>query len=300
MARARGDLDWEAVRYFLHAARSKSLSGAARSLRVEHTTVGRRLSSLEEALGATLVERSPGGVTLTRLGRRVYRLAQHMAGAARSIAELAGAESTNVRLVVPTGFTALLTPHLEALSRAKPQLALEIVSGARRVDLRKGEADLAIRVGPIEDETLVARKLGEVGSALYGARSYLAKRKCNIDPDDLNGHAVIGFHRSLADMPAARWLHERAANAAIVLRSREAVDMLSAARSGAGLAVLPCFLADAEPALVRLTRQPVAQRRVSLVYRREPRASPELRAVISFVMETLRGRSFLGPGAAAR
>lgn len=299
MTRARADVDWEAVRYFLHAARSKSLSGAARSLRVEHTTVGRRLSSLEATLGAALVERSPGGLTLTRLGRRVYRLAQDMAAAAESIAELAGAASTNVRLVVPTGFTDLLTPHLEALNRTEPRLSLEIVSGAKRVDLRKGEADLAIRVGPIEDETLVARKLGEVGSALYGARSYLAKRKCSLDPADLNGHAVIGFHASLAEMPAARWLRERTADATIVLRSREAVDMLSAVRSGAGLAVLPCFLADAEPSLVRLTRQPVAVRRVSLVYRREPRPSPELRAVISFVMATLRGRTFLGLAAEA-
>jgi DNA-binding transcriptional LysR family regulator len=300
MAVARADVDWEAVRYFLHAATSKSLSGAARSLRVEHTTVGRRLSSLEVTLGAALVERGPGGLTLTRLGRRVYRLAQEMAAAAKSIAELAGAASSNVRLVVPTGFTPLLTPHLEELSRTEPQLSLEIVSSAKRVDLRKGEADLAIRVGPIEDETLVARKLGEVGSALYGARSYLAKRKCSVDPTSLNGHAVIGFHGSLAEMPAARWLRERTADATIVLRSREAVDMLSAARSGAGLAVLPCFLADAEPALVRLTSQPVAMRRVSLVYRREPRPSPTLRTVIAFVMEALRGRSFLGPAAAGR
>ena len=285
---AGADIDWEAVRYFLHAARSKSLSGAARSLRVEHTTVGRRLSSLEAALGSALVERSPGGLTLTRLGRRIYRLAQDMDRAASAIAEHGGAERTHVRLVVPTGFTALLTPHLEALSRAHPQLSLEIVSSAKRVNLRKGAADLAIRVGPIEDETLIGRKLGDVGSALYGARSYLAKRPCRVDPDDLSGHAVIGFHASLADMPAARWLADRTARAMVVLRSRDAVDMLSAAQSGAGLAVLPCFLADADDRLQRLTREPIALRRVSLVYRREPRPSPELRAVIDFVLDTWR------------
>jgi DNA-binding transcriptional LysR family regulator len=67
--------------------------------------------------------------------------------------------------------------------------------------LRKGEADLAFRVGPIDDEGLVARKLGDVGSALYGSRSYLSRRP-KVDPDDLSGHAVIGFHRSLAEMPA--------------------------------------------------------------------------------------------------
>jgi DNA-binding transcriptional LysR family regulator len=112
-----------------------------------------------------------------------------------------------------------------------------------------------------------------------------------VDPDDLSGHAVIGFHRSLAEMPAARWLAERCAGASIVLRSREAVDLLTAVRSGAGLAVLPCFLGDEEPTLVRLTPEPIATRRLSLVYRRDGRLSPELRAVASLIVESLRGHA---------
>jgi DNA-binding transcriptional LysR family regulator len=280
-------LDWEALRYFSSAAQSGSLSGAARALGVEHTTVGRRLSSLERALGAGLVERGPAGLSLTRLGRRVLRAVREMERIAGSIAELAVAERTNVRLVVPTGFTALLTPHLQQLSRAESSLSLEIVSSARRADLSKGEADLAIRVGPIDDEGLVARKLGDVGSALYGSQSYLSRHP-KVDPDDLSGHSVIGFHRSLAEMPAARWLAERCAGAKVVLRSREAIDLLTAVKSGGGLAVLPCFLGDGEPTLVRLTRAPIATRRLSLVYRRDGRLSRELRAVASFIVEALR------------
>jgi len=287
MTRKSAALDWEALRYFASAAQSKSLSGAARALGVEHTTVGRRLASLEQALGAALVERGPTGLSLTRLGRRVLRSAREMERIAVSIAELAVAQRTNVRLVVPTGFTALLTPHLQELNRTEPNLSLEIVSSARRVDLLKGEADLAIRVGPIGDEGLVARKLADVGSALYGSRAYLSRRP-EVDPDDLSGHSVIGFHRSLADMPAAHWLAERCAGAKIVLRSREAVDLLTAVKSGGGLAVLPCFLGDGEPTLVRLTPVPIATRRLSLVYRRDGRLSRELRAVASLIVESLR------------
>ena len=176
---------------------------------------------------------------------------------------------------------------MQELSRTEPNLSLEIVSSARRVDLRKGEADLAVRVGPIDDDGLVARKLGDVGSALYGSRSYLARRP-EVDPDDLSGHSVIGFHRSLADMPAARWLADRCGEAKIVLRSREAVDLLTAVKSGAGLAVLPCFLGDGEPTLVRLTPGRIATRRLSLVYRRDGRLSRELRAVVSLIVESLR------------
>jgi len=190
--------------------------------------------------------------------------------------------------VVPSGFTRLLTPHLEELRREQPRVALEIVSGARRVDLRKGEADLALRVGPVDDDSLIARKLCEVGSALYGSRAYLARHERPVDAEDLAGHAVIGFHRSLAAMPAAVWLAARTERASVVMRSREAVDMLAAAEGGAGLAVLPCFLADAEPLLVRLTREPVARRQLWLVYRREARLSPELRSVVAFLTELIR------------
>jgi DNA-binding transcriptional LysR family regulator len=281
-------IDWEAVRYFLHAARARSLSGAARSLRVEHTTVGRRVSSLEQAIGAPLVGRGPSGLELTPLGEQAFQLALEMERLALAMGELAAAERTNVRLVVPTGFTALLSPHLEALQASQSRASLEIVSGGRRVDLRKREADLAIRIGPVDDEDLVARKVADVASALYASRGYLARHAQPIDLEDLGGHAIIGFHRSLSEIPAAQWLDARSQRATIVMRSREAVDMFTAARSGAGLAVLPCFLGDAEPSLVRLTPDPVAVRRVSLVYRREVRLSAEVRSVIAFLVDVLR------------
>jgi len=291
MANPEQALNWESVRYFLHASNAKSLSGAGRSLRVEHTTVGRQLSNLERAVGAALVERGPSGLALTALGQRVFELALEMDRAARAIVEVAGTDRENVRLVVPTGFTALLTPHLEALRREQPGVVLEIVSGARRVDLRRREADLAIRVGPVDDEELITRKLGEVALALYGSRDYLARQKQPVDPEDLSGQAVVGFHRALAEMPAAQWLAARSENASVVMRGREAVDMLSAVQSAAGLGVLPCFLADPERSLVRLTRTPVAMGKVSLVYRRQSRLSPEFRAVISLIVSVMRGQA---------
>lgn len=281
-------LDWDSIRYFLHAARGKSLSAAARTLRVEHTTIGRQLGKLEGELGFALVDRTPSGLSLTRLGRRALRLAEDMDRAARALAELDAGELVNVRLVVPTGFTALLSPFLGQLADTAPGVSLDIVSSAKRLDLRKGRADLAIRIGPIGDPELIARKLGDVGSALYASRGYLARCTGPVDTDDLSGHRVIGFHRSLATLPAAEWLTARSAGATVVMQGREAVDMVAAARSGVGLAVLPCFLADAEASLVRLTPRPIAVRRVSLVYRREARLAPTVRTVIRFIVEVMK------------
>lgn len=280
-------LDWDDLRYFLRAAEARSLAGAARALRVEHTTIGRRLSALERALGAPLVLRRPDGLSLTALGESVLPLVEGVERAVLALREHVTSRRARVRLAVPSGFTQYFTEGIAELCKEHPGLALEIVSGARPVDLKKGEADLAIRSGPIADASLIVRKLFDSGWSLYAAESYLARRPAPRDPDDLTGHDVIGFDASLAATPAAKWMEEHALKATIVLRSREMTDMLTAAKSGVGLAVLPCSLGDEEPALRRLTSEVVATRSISLVYPREARLRPELRIVVRFVLDVM-------------
>jgi DNA-binding transcriptional LysR family regulator len=123
--------------------------------------------------------------------------------------------------------------------------------------------------------------------ALYAAKSYVHRRPVATDPDELSGHDVIAFDPALAGLPGARWLDARTRGAAIVLRSREMTDMLAAVTSGLGLGVLPCYLGDADPALVRLTRQPVASSKLSLVYRREARLARPIRAVADLVVAAM-------------
>lgn len=281
-------IDWDDLRYFLCAVRAGSLAGAARSLGVEHTTIGRRLSALERSLGAPLVLRGPDGLTPTALGERLLPLVAEVERAVLAISELAVSQRSSVRLAVPSGFAKLFTAGLGRLRADHPGLSLELVSGARPVNLGKGEADLALRSGPVADEALVVRKLCEAGWSLYASEEYLARRPGPIDMADLSGHEVIGFDTSLADLPAARWLEERSAKATVALRGREMTDMAAAAAGGVGLAVLPCLLGDAEPALRRLTREVVATRPLSLVYRREVRLSPDVRAVVRFVVGVVR------------
>jgi DNA-binding transcriptional LysR family regulator len=285
---AGNELDWDDLRYFLGAVRAGTLAGAARALKVEHTTVGRRLSSLEAALGAPLMLRGPEGLTLTPLGQAALPLVEQVEHAVDAVRELVSARRARVRLAVPSGFTALFTARVAELQREHPKLSLELVSGARPVDLKKGEADLAVRVGAIADKDLVARKLCESGWALYAADAYLARRGVPRDLDDLAGHDVIGLDPSLARVPAAQWLEARIANANVVMRSREVTDMLAAALSGVGLCALPCMVADVEPTLVRLTTDLIARPIISLVYRREMKLSREARAVMRMVVEVMR------------
>jgi DNA-binding transcriptional LysR family regulator len=166
-------------------------------------------------------------------------------------------------------------------------VTLEMISGSQLADLQRGQADLALRVGPVQDPDLVARSLGDVGSSLYASPRYLEAHPVSTADLDLKGHRIIAFGAELAALPSAQWLDARAAQSVIVLRTNEMVTMQEAAASGAGLAVLPCLLADTDPRLVRLSAQVLAERGLSLVYRREQRGNRPLRTVASFLIEAV-------------
>lgn len=284
----RSELDWNDLRYFIEAAQAKSLAGTARALGVEHTTVGRRLNALERALGAPVFIRGPDGLRLTALAERLLPLGEEVLRAVRALEDAVASDNVKVRLAVPSGFTALITQHLTRLRRDAPEVSLELLSGSKPVDLKKGEAELALRLGPITDLDLVAQNVGDAGWALYAAETYLARRGAPPDPRQLSGHEVIGYDEGLASVPGAKWLETHAMGASTVLRSREMTDMVAAAESGLGLAVLPCVLGEAASGLKRLSEEVLGTRRVSLVYRREMMRVAPVRAVINFVASVMR------------
>jgi DNA-binding transcriptional LysR family regulator len=285
------DFNWDDLRYFLRAVQTRTLAGAARAMGVEHTTIGRRLTALERALGAPLVLRGPDGLTLTPLGERIAPLVQEVERAVSAARAAAQAERSRVRLSVPQALTTIFTQALPRLRLDHPDISLELISNNRAPDLKRGEADVAVLVRAVVDEALVRRALGEVGWSLYAADSYLARRPGPIDPQDLSGHEIIALNTDSMLAPAAKWLSEHAAHATVVSRSNASAALVAAAVAGAGLALLPCFLADAEPALRRLTPDVLTSHSVSLVYRREARIATPVRHVIRFVIDVMRNNA---------
>jgi DNA-binding transcriptional LysR family regulator len=277
-------LNWDDLRYFVCAAKFKTLAGTARSLNVEHSTVGRRLSALERSLGAPLFIRGSDGLQLTPLAESLLPLAEQVDRAVMALSDHATQQKVRVRLAMPTGFTKLFTPGLAQLRAQHPELSLELLSESRIVDLKKGEADIAIRAAPVLDGDMVTRKLGESGWSLYASPAYLAGKPEPVDLSDLSNHIIIGYAPSLANSPPGKWMAQYASKASVALRSREMTDMVSAALGGAGLAMLPCFLGDEEPGLRRVTKAVLASREIRLVYRREVRLAEPVRAIIRFVI----------------
>lgn len=105
--------------------------------------------------------------------------------------------------------------------------------------------------------------------------------------DDLRGHEIIGFDPTLSAVPAAKWIEQRMAGATLAVRRREMTGMVAAALSGAGLAILPCPIADDQPGLIRVTPDVLATSQLSLVYARESRLAKPVQTVIRFVAEVI-------------
>jgi len=284
----QADLNWEDLRFFLRAAQSNTLAGTARVMGVEHTTIGRRLSALEKQLGVALFVRGPRGLTLTQLGKKLLPLVTELECRVHAVQELAMTQRERVRISMPTGFASLLTPHLGRLQREHPGLTIETVSGGKWVGLKRAEVDLALRLRQTADENLIERHLGDIAWSLYATPAYLRRRPAPRNVDDLSGHDLIAYGSDVATQPAARWMEERATKGNVVMRANETDTAYTATLDGTGLTLLPCFLADPDARLKRLTPAVLATRSLFLVYRRDSRLSEPVKIAVRFLIDVMR------------
>src|SRR5690349_836561 len=153
--------DWNDLRYFLAVCREGTLAGAARNLRVQHSTVGRRLDVLESALGAVLFARTPEGFVLTETGAEILPLAEAAERTLVLVERRARASDERiegtVRLTASEAFSGFLVRRLAPLREQYPKLVVEILSGNRSFDIARGEADLALRISPTTQMELICK-----------------------------------------------------------------------------------------------------------------------------------------------
>ena len=281
-------VDWDDLRFLLALHEAGSLAAAARSLKVDGSTVSRRLSSLECALGAKLFARTPDGLKLNEIGERAVMTAREMNGLARSLeATVAGADQAArgvVRVAVTEGFAPILYPGLADLRASHPDLHVEIVVSSERADLSRGDADVAIRLFRETSGDLVVRKAATIGWSLYASRAYIARRGAPT-VETIGEHDVVGFEGAAARSPGHRWLEEHGAKR-IVVRAPGVSAAKTAVVSGMGAAVLPCFIASDDEALERLVPEVLAENEAFLV---APTATKDV-ARVRIVLDALRAR----------
>jgi DNA-binding transcriptional LysR family regulator len=282
--------DWENLRFFLAVAQTKSLSGAARALKVDHATVSRRLSALETELQARLVDRLPRSCQLTALGRQIFTLVTEMEAGAFAVERAVRAEQSpmagKVTLSVPPVLASnFFANQLFAFRQLHPEIQLSLASQSQSVSLGRREADIAVRLFRPTEPSNVIRKLGEMPFALYASRHYEhAGKPAN--------WGFITYEAELAGMLHQKWLLAAAGDRKTVCEVSDITTQHAAARTGIGVASLPTFIGDQDPALQRLAFDGEAfSPEIWLVVHVDLRHSPLLRAVIEFVVDVV-GKTF--------
>jgi DNA-binding transcriptional LysR family regulator len=283
--------DWNDLRHFLAVARQGSTIAAAKSLRLSQSTVHRRLAELEKRIGRHLVVRHATGYRLTELGAELRPLVEQVEKAIGAIERyLAAADETPTGAVRVTcsesiGYRLVQSQLLETFHNGHPGMRVELLMSDQFLDIAKGEADVAIRAGIPNEETLVGRKIADVPWALYGSRAYLKRNGRIARIEDIAAHAVIGFDGDIRDHHAAKWLRSVAPSARIVARSNTVPGLLMSVRSGAGLAPLPIPLAMRETELERvLGPLPGLYSPIYLLTHPDLRHMPRISAFFDFIV----------------
>jgi DNA-binding transcriptional LysR family regulator len=284
-----GTLDWGHLRFFLELSRTGSLSRAAQRLGVDRNTVARRVAALEEELGLALYERGPQGWSRTAAGEELAALASRVEEDVLALARHAEARDRaligSVRLTTAAHLAAhLVSPALPRLRERHPGLVLEVNSDQRIFDLTRREADLALRMGRPRDAGLVTRKLSDVAYRLYASRQHAAARRGAVDFDS---DAFVGLDDSLASAPQERWLAKVAPQRRVVFRTNSTASLQVSARLGVGVAVLPCFLGERDPELVRVDGPTPTNHELWLLVHGDLRRTPRVRAVIEWLDEVV-------------
>ncbi|MDK1387981.1 LysR family transcriptional regulator [Sinorhizobium sp. 8-89] len=279
-------MDWNDLRYFLAVARTGSLSAATRELGTSQATIGRRVQALETALGAVLFERLNTGYVLTSAGREIQARAEaaeaSVLAVARGVDRELGQVQGSVRLATGEALAShLIAPRASSFRATYSALRLEFVTGFRAVSLSRHEADLALRLIRPDQGDYIRRKVGVVGFGLYASAALVdAHPALRCDPWSVD---FVGWDASMRDVPMAGWIKGQALDRIVATATSMNVQ-LALARASLGAALLPCFVADSVPDLVRLAGpSDVGILDLWVVVHRDLSRVPRVRAVLDFV-----------------
>lgn len=295
------DMDWNDLRAFLAIAESSQIGRAAQRMKVDPTTLGRRIRRLENRLDTTLFERTREGQVLTEAGERLLAKTEIMALAAQSINEPSSTRRNltgNLRLSVSEGFgSQFLSHYIPAFARSYPDLTVELAASSGFLSPSKREADIAVMLSRPKAGPVVARKLSDYTLGLYASREYLQRNGVPNAPDDLAcGHAFVSYVPDLLYAPELNYLDEFHTGLTARIRSSSINAQHCLLNEAAGIGVLPHFIAAQSDSLIPVLPSHVIRRSFWIVTHRDTQNLARVRAGKEWLLQCVAdGKSRLIP-----
>lgn len=287
------DFDWGLIRSFLAALDCGSLLGAARMLGTSQPTIGRHIAELESQLGVVLFERTGRGLLPSDTAARLADSARQMEAGALQLSRKVSTAQTRitgtVRLTASQPVAChLLPPILARMRESLPDIQIELVVSNGVSNLLRREADIALRMVPPDQSTLVARRIGKVTLGAYAHRDYLRRYGTPTQPPELFTHALIGYDRVDTIIRGFAAMGHVIGPEQFILRTDDLIAYWEALRAGVGIGFFADYMARTDnnvvPILPMLTIAPIP---MWLAVHREIRTSPRIRAVFDFLGEAI-------------
>ncbi len=283
-------MNWDDVRIFLAVARTGQILAASKRLGLNHATLSRRLTSLEEALKTRLFIRRTNGCELTAEGEiflsSAERMETEMLAAQANLGRTDTAIAGTVRVGAPDGFgVSFLAPRMGRLIERHPELKIQLVPVPRSFSLSQREADIAITLERPEQGRLISAKLTDYTLGLYASKSYAAQNGLPADAEALKQHRRIGYVEDLLFSQSLNFTGEVMRNWDAAFEISSATGQTEAVLSGAGIGILHDYIARQHAELVRILPDTSIRRAYWTTFHESARELVRVRTVSDFLQE---------------
>ncbi len=289
-------LEWDDLRYFLAIARHGTLSGAARALGVQQSTMGRRLEAFEQRAGVQLLQRTPAGFVLTAAGEAILPTVERIESEALAVERTVTGKDVRLEGTVKLTCTdnlavGILVPLLGDFAKLCPGIALELIADYRSLSLTRREADIALRMSKFTQQGVFVRKMADIAVGIYASRDYLERH----GPIDFSlgaaGHRILLPVDEQMEAQDVAWFADLACHATVAFRSNTRTALLAAAKAGMGVVCLSRYLGDPADLVLLETAGKGPSRELWLGVHDDIRHMPRIRAVTDFLAAALKQKA---------
>lgn len=286
------NLNWDDMRFFLALCRTGSFVAAAHELKVTHSTVARRLSALEASLQTQLFHRTEKGCQVTSAGEALLPYAERLESTVLNLEESVSGRDNQlsgcIRIGSPDGIgNCFLAARLSRFQKDHPALEVELIPVPMYYSLSKREIDILITVQRPQAGKFIARKLTRYKLGLFASRGYLENHHRIINREDLRGHRFVGYIDDLLFDQDLRFMEEFYPGVTPIFRTSTVIAQMNAVAAGAGIGVIPYFMAHAEKDLVPVLPDQSIERGYWLQFNPDSKQIARVRSTIDFIVHQI-------------